>query len=102
MASEHQNDMQEDVGAIVTAMTDSEQPFVYDTIKSVLSDPLIDQVVLCIEENNNWINLVLGSYIADPRLKVIRIPLSPLGAVRNKALTYIKTSWVAYCDGDDV
>lgn len=102
MASEHQSEMKADVGAIVTAMTDGEQPFIYDTIKSVLSDPLIGQVVLCIEENNNWIDLILGAYIADPRLKLLRLPLSPAGSVRNKALKYIQMSWVAYCDGDDV
>lgn len=41
-----------DVAAIVTAMTDAEQPFIIDTLKSVFSDPGIGQVVLCIEESN--------------------------------------------------
>ena len=38
----------------------------------------------------------------DPRLKIIRMPLSPLGNIRNNALKYVKKPWVAYCDGDDI
>ena len=91
-----------DVAAIVTAMTDAEQPFVSDTLKSVLSDPGIAQVILCIAEKNVWIDAVIGNFVTDPRLEIVRLPLKPLGAIRNKALTYVKEAWVAYCDGDDV
>lgn len=98
--SNHTQDLE--VAAIVTAMTDAEQPFVYDTVKSVLADLGIAQVILCIEEKNTWINQVLEPIISDPRLEVIRLPLVPLGAVRNRALTYVRMPWVAYCDGDDV
>lgn len=92
----------QDVAAIITAMTDAEEPFVRDTVESVLSDPGIAQVVLCIEENNTWLSVVLNSIINDPRLTVIRTPLAPLGAVRNQALNFVQMPWVAYCDGDDV
>ncbi len=91
-----------DVAAIVTAMTDAEQPFVRDTLKAVFSDPSIGQVVLCIEENNTWMDAVLGFFPSDPRLKVIRLPLAAPGAIRNQALNYVSLPWVAYCDGDDV
>lgn len=91
-----------DVAAIVTAMTDAEQPFIIDTLKSVFSDPGIGQVVLCIEESNTWMDAVLGSFPEDPRLKAIRLPLAAPGAIRNQALNYVSLPWVAYCDGDDV
>jgi hypothetical protein len=93
---------QPEVAAIITAMTDSEQLFVPETIKSVFSDPGISQVIICIEVNNTWIDTVLGSFGSDSRLEVIRLPLIPLGAVRNQALKRVRMPWVAYCDGDDV
>lgn len=100
--SKNQPDPQLEVAAIVTAMTDAEQPFVRDTIESVLADPGIGQVVLCIEQQNTWIEAVLGDLMSDPRLERLQIPLMPLGAVRNQALQRVRLPWVAYCDGDDV
>ncbi|WP_414549660.1 hypothetical protein [Anabaena sp. CCY 0017] len=92
----------QDVAAVITAMTDREQPFLRDTVEAVISDPSIAQVILCIEEKNNWVEITLGSLIADPRLEIARMPLAPPGAVRNQALNYVQMKWVAYCDGDDV
>jgi hypothetical protein len=100
--SKDQNDHQLEVAAIVTAMTDAEQPFVRDTVESVLADPGIGQVVMCIERQNTWIHQVLGDLMSDPRLEVLQIPLMPLGAVRNQALQQVRMPWVAYCDGDDI
>ena len=91
-----------EVSAVITAMTDKEQAFVQDTVKSVLSDLGIGQVILCIEESNTWIELVLGSLVKDSRLEIIQLPLAPSGSVRNQALNYVRMPWVAYCDGDDV
>jgi len=92
----------QDVAAIITAMTDGEQFFLYDSVEAVLSDPGIIQVVLCIEENNTWVDTVLDSLAEDSRLQIVRMPMAPLGEVRNRGLEYVKTPWVAYCDGDDV
>lgn len=102
MLSEQKYDSQQDVAAIVTAMTDSEEPFVRDTLEAVFSDPGIGQVVLCIEEKNTWLNTAIGQLSMEPRLEIIRLPLIPLGAIRNQALTCVRLPWVAYCDGDDV
>jgi len=102
MGSNQQSDIKSEVAAIVTAMTDAEQPFVRDTIESVLSDAGIGQLVLMVDEKNTWIDAILIPFISDPRLEVVRIPLMPLGAVRNKALESVRMPWVAYCDGDDV
>jgi hypothetical protein len=98
---EQKSDSQ-DVAAIITAMTDGEQFFLYDSVEAVLSDPGISQVVLCIEEKNTWVDTVLDSLTADARLEIVRMPIAPPGAVRNQALGHVKTPWVAYCDGDDV
>ncbi len=102
MSVKHNSDIQPEVAAIVTAMTDKEQPFVHDTIESVLSDPGIAQVVLCIEQKNTWIETTLGDLLTDPRLEIARMPLAPPGAVRNQAIKRVQMPWVAYCDGDDV
>jgi glycosyltransferase involved in cell wall biosynthesis len=95
-------EIHQDVAAIVTAMTDSEQPFLHETVSAILADPGIGQVVLCVEEKNTWINSTLGSLTTDPRLEVVHMPIAPLGAVRNRALSYVCLPWIAYCDGDDV
>jgi glycosyltransferase involved in cell wall biosynthesis len=97
-----QKDNYQPVAAIITAMTDGEQSFLFETLQAVLLDPYIGQVVLCIEEKNDWIDTVIASLMIDPRLQIVRLPLMPLGAVRNRALNYVQKPWVAYCDGDDV
>uniref|UniRef100_B8HVA1 Glycosyl transferase family 2 n=1 Tax=Cyanothece sp. (strain PCC 7425 / ATCC 29141) TaxID=395961 RepID=B8HVA1_CYAP4 len=91
-----------DVAAIVTAMTDAEKLFIQDTLEAVLTDPGIGQVILCVSEGNNWIDGVISKFISDPRLEVLRLPLSSPGAIRNQALIKVKMPWVAYCDGDDI
>jgi len=90
-----------DVAAIITSMTDGEKPFLYEAVKSVLSEDNIGQLVLCIEEKNHWLANILKNLAHDPRLRVVRLPLMPVGAVRNHALSHIQLPWVAYCDGDD-
>ena len=101
MLDENQDNCQ-DVAAIITAMTDGEEPFLFETVEAVLADPVIGQVVLCIEEKNAWIDRVIGSLNEDLRLEIVREPTAFPGAVRNSALKYIKMPWIAYCDGDDV
>lgn len=91
-----------DVTAVVTAITDGERPFLQETVKAVLLDPGIGQVVLCIEDRNTWIDEVLGSLADDSRLEIIRLPLAIPPTVRNQALKYVRLPWIAFCDGDDV
>ena len=102
MSISQQDNRTQAVAAVITAMTDKEEPFVHDTVESVLSDEGIVQVVLCIEEKNTWLESALGLLLTDSRLEIVRLPLAPLGAVRNEALKFVYTSLVAYCDGDDV
>ncbi|RMF68097.1 MAG: glycosyltransferase [Cyanobacteria bacterium J069] len=44
----------------------------------------------------------LEKFASDSRLELIRLPLSPPGAIRNQALQHVRLPWVAYCDGDDI
>lgn len=90
------------VTAIVTAMTEAEQQFLFDTLGAVMSDARIAQVILCVEEHNTWLSAILGDRLNDPRLEVMRLPLAFVGSIRNQALTRVRTPWVAYCDGDDL
>lgn len=91
-----------DVTAIVTAMTEDEKPFLRETIDGVLSDPGIGQLVVCIDENNSWLEALIPNHLHDERLDIVRMPMKPIGAVRNSALDYVRFPWIAYCDGDDV
>lgn len=91
-----------DVTAVVTAMTDGERSFLHETVKAVLLDPGIGQVVLCIEDRNTWVEEMLGSLTHDSRLEIIRLPLAIPPTVRNQALKYVRLPWIAFCDGDDV
>lgn len=98
----HTTDYPSDVTAIVTAMTEGERPFLLETVQVVLSDPGIGQAIVCIDEKNTWIEPTISDWLEDDRLSVIKMPMSAIGEIRNKALGYVKLPWVAYCDGDDV
>jgi hypothetical protein len=95
-------DKNQDVAAVITAMTDGEKPFLSETVQSALSDPGIGQVILCVEAGNTWVETTLGPLRADSRLEILRLPLALPGAVRNQAIRHVRMPWVAYCDGDDV
>lgn len=97
-----QKDNHQDVAAIIIAMTDGEQPFLFQTVEAVITDTSIGQIVLCVEEKNAWVDTTLGTLTEDPRLVIVRMQMAFPGAVRNRALAYVEMPWVAYCDGDDV
>lgn len=91
-----------DVAAVLTAMTDHEKSYVGEAVRSVLGDPAIGQVILCVEEQNSWIEAVLGESSGDPRLQVLRLPRAPVGTTRNRGVEQVTLPWIAFCDGDDV
>lgn len=95
-------DSYRDVTAIIVAMTDREEPFLVESIKSVLSEADITQVILCIGEKNSWAHSIIPHFSEDSRLKVLELPLMPPGAIRNEAVKHVSNPWIAYCDGDDV
>jgi hypothetical protein len=86
----------QDVAAIITAMTDAEQPFLYETVQSIMADVNIRQIILCVEKGNTWLEKTLHSLFTDQRLVIVRMKMSEPGDVRNRGLES------AYCDGDDV
>jgi glycosyltransferase involved in cell wall biosynthesis len=92
----------ESVAAIVTAMTDEEQFYLSETLYAIIRDAAISKILVCVSENNLWINHISQSLISDPRIEILRLPVLPIGAVRNKAIERISEEWVAFCDGDDV
>ena len=51
----HESDYK-DVAAIITAMTDGEESFLFEALEATLTDPSIGQVILCIEEKNAWVD----------------------------------------------
>lgn len=91
-----------DVTAIVTAMTYEEKIFIRETIRAVVDDSATAQIILCVENSNDWIEKTLGNLIKDPRLEVLRLQMALPGSIRNQAIAYVKMPWVAYCDGDDI
>ncbi|HWZ22138.1 MAG TPA: glycosyltransferase family A protein [Cytophagaceae bacterium] len=101
LSTEHIYDYQS-VAAIVTAMTNDEARFLPEALKSVIADPDIGQIILCVEDKNNWLDAALGVLKNESRLKIISLPIMPIGSIRNKALEHVRKPWVAYCDGDDV
>jgi glycosyltransferase involved in cell wall biosynthesis len=91
-----------DVTAIITAMTDSERPFLAECVASVLSDTGIARAIVCVQDSNTWIEEVRDSVQAGDRLLILRMSLSAVGCVRNEAVKHVDTEWIAFCDGDDV
>jgi glycosyltransferase involved in cell wall biosynthesis len=91
-----------DVTAIITAMTDGERPFLGACLESVISDPGIGHVIVCVQESNSWIDGILAAIRRDSLLQVLRLPLASPGVVRNEAVKHVQTDWLAFCDGDDV
>lgn len=93
--------MRPGVSAIVTCMTAAEFPFIDETLDSVV--PQVDQTILCIQDSfDNFEDNRKLSRFKGREVTVVRMPLLPLGEVRNRGLVHVQHEWVAYCDGDDV
>ncbi len=89
------------VTAIVTAMTDEEQPYLKQCLAAVLQESLVGQVIVCIEQSNTWLESILNE-LQDSRIEPLPLPLMVASAVRNKGVEAAKYEWIAFCDGDDV
>ena len=87
------------VTTIITCMTDAERDFVSEAIESVLAQTVPTSIILCVCDTNRWIDALLPPGAAD--LHVLRMPLAPLGTVRNTALAQVQSDAVAFLDGDD-
>lgn len=83
------------ITAIVTAMTDAERSFLPEALEPILDEPLVTQILLCVSEDNDWVE-------PHPQIDILRLPMMPVGAVRNRAVEAATNEWIAICDGDDV
>jgi glycosyltransferase involved in cell wall biosynthesis len=92
--------MMQTVTTIVTCMTDAERPFLAEALRSVQRQAVPTKIVLCVEENNEWVNEVLAE--VQPGIRLMRLPMARLGSVRNSAIAATETDLVAFLDGDDV
>lgn len=87
------------VTAVVTCMTDAEQPFVGAAVRSVAAQTVDCHIRLYVSQGNDWIDAIIGDV---PRVVVRCIPMQALGPVRNIGARESETEWVAFLDGDDV
>lgn len=99
--------MSSEVTAVLTAMTDAERPWVQTALASIFSQTLLpDAVVVMAEDRNDWLesDILAQSYEANllARMRIHRVPLARLGAVRNAGAAVADTRWVGFLDGDDV
>lgn len=89
-----------DTTAIIIAMTDSEEPFALEAIRSVLNQSTRPEVIrVYVEHDNAWIE---GLLPALGGVEVCRTDLAPPGTIRNVGAAQATTTWVAYLDGDDL
>jgi teichuronic acid biosynthesis glycosyltransferase TuaG len=98
----------ESVTTIVTCMTDAERPFLAGALRSVHGQTASTKVILCISNENDWVNEILST--AQPGIELMRLPVaspSPTGpgspgSIRNQAISAVQTDLVAFLDGDDL
>jgi glycosyltransferase involved in cell wall biosynthesis len=88
------------VTTIITCMTEPERPFVADAIRSVQRQTVPTRIILCVAEDNEWIDDMLASL--EPGVELLRLKPAWAGAVRNRAIERSRTEFVAFLDGDDV
>jgi glycosyltransferase involved in cell wall biosynthesis len=88
------------VTTIITCMTDAERPFVAVAIRSVQRQTVPTRIILCVAEDNEWIDDMLASL--EPGVELLRLKPAWAGAVRNRAIERSRTEFVAFLDGDDV
>lgn len=89
------------VSAVVSCMTASEFPFLRETLDALVDQ--VDQVILCIDERFENFEEQHGlDRYKNVKFDLLRMPLRPLGEVRNRGIQLVEHEWTALCDGDDV
>src|SRR5258708_37368738 len=90
----------ERVTTIVTCMVDAERPFLADTLLSVQRQTVASAIILCVADDNEWVDDLLGDMW--PGIEVMRLKLALPPVIRNEAIATVKTELVAFLDGDDL
>jgi glycosyltransferase involved in cell wall biosynthesis len=88
------------VTTIITCMTEAERPFVADAIRSAQRQTVSTHIILCVAEDNEWIDDILAS--VEPGVELLRLKRAWAGVVRNHAIERSRTEFVAFLDGDDL
>jgi glycosyltransferase involved in cell wall biosynthesis len=91
--------MKPEVTAIITCMTDNEKPFIREAVESVFYQTSRCVVRVYAETHNEWIDALLSDLAG---VEIRRLPLQPVGPVRNLAAKEAETELIAYLDGDDI
>lgn len=91
--------MTAEVTAIITCMTDAEQPFLREALQSVRDQTLQCEAIVVALESNTWIDQIVAEF-ADVRL--VRRPPGWEGAARHTGIDAARTEFVAFLDSDDV
>lgn len=86
--------------AVIIAMTDAEEPYALEAVRSVLNQSKRPEVIrVYVEHKNAWIDKLLQAL---PDVEICRTDLAPPGTIRNLGAAQASTPWVAYLDGDDL
>jgi len=88
------------VTTIVICMTDAERPFLAEALRSVQGQTVATKVILCVSDENEWVNEVLSA--VDPGIELMRRQLAWIGYIRNQAISVVQTDLVAFLDSDDL
>lgn len=88
-----------EITTIITCMTDGEQTFLPEAILSVKNQTASSELVICVQENNAWINEYKAIFPKTSR--ILKLPLNPPGSTRNAAIERVNTPYFAFLDGDD-
>lgn len=87
------------VTALMACMTDGERPYARPALEGIARQTVPVRSLIYVQESNDWIDDMVRDL---PGLTIRRIPLTPLGAVRNLGVQESTTEYVAFLDGDDV
>lgn len=90
--------MAAEVTAIVTCMTDAEQPFLREALQSVRDQTLPCEAIVVALESNSWIDDIVAEF---PDMRLVRRPPGWEGAARHTGIDVARTEFVAFLDGDD-
>lgn len=87
------------VSVIITSLTDAEQSYLEAAIRSVLNQKHVMEILVGLREDSSVFEDIVNRYES---VRFVRVPLLPVGAVRNMLVLQATGEWVAFLDGDDI
>lgn len=86
--------------AVVTCMTEGDLPYVFDAMRSVISQTEPCRLVVYTNEKFDALNRFPNQTLSHATFR--HVPLQPVGSIRNIAAREAETEWVAFLDADDI